>query len=184
MLWCAWCPDQEDGTLALLDFGQVQALSAKRQRALARLVIALDNGWPPGIVAAMKVSKASLVVRCVIQSGLVPARKLPVRTLHEQGGRPRSKGTLLGAGKQAQGVKSLAAVLYRGKRVTSLELYIQVACGHIGATCCAQGMGLEFLSKAGGVADPLLITIVASIIFDVRQASSPCSLYTTGVCCL
>ncbi len=31
-----------------------------------------------------------------------------------------------------------------------------------------QGMGLDFLSKAGGTADPLLITIVAYIIFDVR----------------
>lgn len=29
-------------------------------------------------------------------------------------------------------------------------------------------MGLDFLSRAGGVADPLLITIVANIIFDVR----------------
>jgi predicted unusual protein kinase regulating ubiquinone biosynthesis (AarF/ABC1/UbiB family) len=45
---------QEDGTLVLLDFGQCKALSAARQRALARLVIALDKGWPSGIVAAMK----------------------------------------------------------------------------------------------------------------------------------
>ena len=29
-------------------------------------------------------------------------------------------------------------------------------------------MGLDFLSKGGGTADPLLITIVAYIIFDVR----------------
>lgn len=38
----------------LLDFGQCKALSATRQRALARLVIALDRGRPAGVVAAMK----------------------------------------------------------------------------------------------------------------------------------
>ncbi len=46
---------QEDGTLVLLDFGQCKALTAHRQRALARLIIALDKGWPSGVVAALKV---------------------------------------------------------------------------------------------------------------------------------
>ena len=46
---------QEDGTMVLLDFGQCKALSAARQAALARLVIAMDQGWPAGVVRAMKV---------------------------------------------------------------------------------------------------------------------------------
>ena len=54
----AVCPLQDDGTLVLLDFGQCKALSAPRQRALARLVIALDRGWPSGVVAALKVCHA------------------------------------------------------------------------------------------------------------------------------
>lgn len=40
----------------LLDFGQCKALTAERQRALAHLIIALDRGWPSGVVAAMKAS--------------------------------------------------------------------------------------------------------------------------------
>ena len=44
---------QEDGSLALLDWGQCKALTAGRQRALARLVVALDRGWSLGIVHAM-----------------------------------------------------------------------------------------------------------------------------------
>ena len=52
------CGDlQEDGTMVLLDFGQCKALSAERQAALARLVIAMDQGWPAGIVRAMKVTR-------------------------------------------------------------------------------------------------------------------------------
>lgn len=43
----------------LLDFGQCKALTAERQRALARLIIALDKGWPSGVVAAMKVNVPS-----------------------------------------------------------------------------------------------------------------------------
>jgi hypothetical protein len=43
----------------LLDFGQCKALTAERQRALARLIIALDKGWPSGVVAAMKVDVPS-----------------------------------------------------------------------------------------------------------------------------
>ena len=34
---------QEDGTLVLLDFGQVKALSLEGHAALARLIIALDR---------------------------------------------------------------------------------------------------------------------------------------------
>ena len=48
---------QEDGTMVLLDFGQCKALSAARQAALARLVIAMDQGWPAGVVRAMKVTR-------------------------------------------------------------------------------------------------------------------------------
>jgi hypothetical protein len=44
---------QEDGGLALLDWGQCKALTASRHRALARLYVALDRGWSLGIVAAM-----------------------------------------------------------------------------------------------------------------------------------
>jgi len=44
---------QEDGDLALLDWGQCKALTASRHRALARLYVALDRGWSLGIVAAM-----------------------------------------------------------------------------------------------------------------------------------
>lgn len=52
------CGDlQEDGTMVLLDFGQCKALSAERQAALARLVVAMDQGWPAGIVRAMKVTR-------------------------------------------------------------------------------------------------------------------------------
>ncbi|BDA51611.1 Protein ACTIVITY OF BC1 COMPLEX KINASE 8, chloroplastic [Coccomyxa sp. Obi] len=75
---------QEEGTLVLLDFGQCKALTAARQRAIARLIIALDKGRPSGVVAAMK------------------------------------------------------------------------------------GMGMEFKGLDGRAADPVLITIVANIIFDVR----------------
>ena len=45
---------QEDGTLVLLDFGQCKALTAERQTALARLVIAMDRGWPAGVAQATK----------------------------------------------------------------------------------------------------------------------------------
>ena len=38
----------------LLDFGQCKALTADRQAALARLVIAMDRGWPLGVVQAMQ----------------------------------------------------------------------------------------------------------------------------------
>ena len=56
LLLSGWCGAlQEDGTMVLLDFGQCKALSAARQAALARLVIAMDQGWPAGIVRAMKV---------------------------------------------------------------------------------------------------------------------------------
>ena len=44
--------------MVLLDFGQCKALSAERQAALARLVIAMDQGWPAGIVRAMKVTRS------------------------------------------------------------------------------------------------------------------------------
>ena len=43
--------------MVLLDFGQCKALSAERQAALSRLVIAMDQGWPAGIVRAMKVTR-------------------------------------------------------------------------------------------------------------------------------
>ena len=46
-----------------------------------------------------------------------------------------------------------------------------------------QGMGLDFLSKAGGVADPVLITIVANIIFDVRQGWPPCAAQSLPCLC-
>lgn len=39
--------------MVLLDFGQCKALTAQRQRALAKLMIALDQGWPDRVVAAM-----------------------------------------------------------------------------------------------------------------------------------
>ena len=45
---------QEDGTLVLLDFGQCKALTAERQAALARLVIAMDRGWPADVAQATK----------------------------------------------------------------------------------------------------------------------------------
>ncbi|CAL5224036.1 g6658 [Coccomyxa viridis] len=45
---------QEDGTLVLLDFGQCKALTAERQAALARLVIAMDQGWPADVAQATK----------------------------------------------------------------------------------------------------------------------------------
>lgn len=35
-----------------------------------------------------------------------------------------------------------------------------------------QGMGMEFKGLDGKAADPLLVTIVANIIFDVRQVLS------------
>ena len=38
----------------LLDFGQCKALTADRQAALARLVIAMDRGWPTGVAQAMQ----------------------------------------------------------------------------------------------------------------------------------
>ncbi len=68
----------------LLDFGQCKALTAERQRGMARLMIAMDRGWPDEIVAAMS------------------------------------------------------------------------------------GMGLDFASMEGGIANPLIVTIVANIIFDTR----------------
>ena len=43
--------------MVLLDFGQCKALSAARQAALARLVIAMDQGWPAGVARAMKVTR-------------------------------------------------------------------------------------------------------------------------------
>eukprot|EP00884_Botryococcus_braunii_P006323 jgi/Botrbrau1/15692/Bobra.4_1s0069.1 len=81
---------QDDGKLVLLDFGQCKALTAKRQRALAKLMIALDQGWPDQVVAAMS------------------------------------------------------------------------------------GMGLDFSNGAGGRANPLLVTIVANIIFDTKQLPEGC----------
>lgn len=45
---------QEDGRLELLDFGQCKALTADRQAALARLVLAMDRGWPTGVAQAMQ----------------------------------------------------------------------------------------------------------------------------------
>ena len=45
---------QDDGTLVLLDFGQCKALTAERQASLARLVIALDRGWPADVAHATK----------------------------------------------------------------------------------------------------------------------------------
>ena len=50
----------------LLDFGQCKALSAARQAALARLVIAMDRGWPADIARATKARCSGLhpVARC------------------------------------------------------------------------------------------------------------------------
>ena len=60
---------QDDGTLVLLDFGQCKALSATRQRALAKLIIALDKGWPSGIVAALKVCHMSATHQpCILRT--------------------------------------------------------------------------------------------------------------------
>lgn len=85
----------------LLDFGQCKALTAQRQRALAKLMIALDQGWPDRVVAAMS------------------------------------------------------------------------------------GMGLDFSDGQGGGANPLLVTIVANIMFDTKYdplLQSPTSALPVALC--
>ena len=55
--------------MVLLDFGQCKALSAERQAALARLVIAMDQGWPAGVVRAMKVTRSTYLGDCYCLPG-------------------------------------------------------------------------------------------------------------------
>jgi len=52
-------------------------------------------------------------------------------------------------------------------------LHIEATCTLFHALpCCVQDMGLEFKGLDGGTADPLLVTIVANIIFDTRYSTS------------
>ena len=44
---------QDDGKLVLLDFGQCKALSASRHKALAQLIVTLDEGNTLAIALAM-----------------------------------------------------------------------------------------------------------------------------------
>ena len=123
---------QEDGTLVLLDFGQCKALTAARQRALARLIIALDKGRPPGVVAAMKVLA-------------FPLTYFPLWWLC-------TWWHCFYVHKPVQGATDSCRQQWKG-----LAMF-----------CGAQGMGMEFKDLQGHAADPVLVTIVANIIFDVR----------------